>query len=172
MKQTVSLRAFFYREFLINDNLILGHNANFDNGKQANSNMDDDDEILELDLANSQETFEGAINGDPGLNGHHGIILFGKPSKYLFGDSIDFDFSAMYPNSICSFNIFAATMIGKLFIDDGDKLKRYDKDAGKEFVEDLIAKNVIFLGEKWFGMPQYEDVVVEVQRRLKYIDVA
>jgi hypothetical protein len=165
LKQTVSLRAFFYREFLVNDNLILGHNVNFDNGRVDDN--EDDDTAFENDLAASQETFEGAINGDPELNGNHGIILFGKPSKYLFGDSIDFDFSAMYPNSICSFNIFAATMIGKLFIDDGDILKRYDRDAGKEFVEDLIAKNVVFLGEKWFGMPQYEDVATEVCRRLK-----
>jgi hypothetical protein len=85
----------------------------------------------------------------------------------LFGDSIDFDFSAMYPNSICSFNIFAATMIGKLFIEDGEILKRYDDDAGKEFVEDLIAKNVVFLGEKWFNLPPYEYVANEVYRRLK-----
>jgi hypothetical protein len=167
LKQTVSLRAFFYREFLINDNLILGHNVNFDNGRVQNDEYMDEDEALEADVMQSQESFEGAINGDPELNGHHGITLFGKPSKYLFGDSIDFDFSAMYPNSICSFNIFAATMIGKLFIDDGDKLKRYDDDAGKEFVEDLIAKNVIFLGEKWFNLPPYEMLADEVYRRLK-----
>ena len=173
MKQTVSLRAFFYREFLINDNLILGHNVNFDNGAKRvdsdNGYYDEDAESdsFERDLEDSQESFEGAINGDPELNGHHGIILFGKASKYLFGDSIDFDFSAMYPNSICSFNIFAATMIGKLFIIDGDKLKRYDDDAGKEFVEDLIAKNTLFLGEKWFNLPSYETISAEVYNRMK-----
>lgn len=167
LKQTVSLRAFFYREFLMNDNLILGHNVNFDNGTVKNDDSVDEDAQAEHDLEASQESFEGAINGDPELNGHHGIILFGKPSKYLFGDSIDFDFSAMYPNSICSFNIFAATMIGKLFIEDGDQLKTYDEDAGKEFVEDLIAKNVVFLGEKWFGMPSYENIASEVFHRMK-----
>lgn len=169
LKQTVSLRAFFYREFLKNDNLILGHNVNFDNGRiqNAEGSYDDEDTNTENELEAFQESFEGAINGDPELNGHHGIVLFGKASKYLFGDSIDFDFSAMYPNAICSFNIFASCMIGKLFIEDGDKLKRYDEDAGKEFVEDLIAKNVLFLGEKWFGMPPYEVVADEVFHRLK-----
>lgn len=169
LKQTVSLRAFFYREFLINDNLIIGHNVNFDNGrtKDQTYDADTDDELAEDDLAKSQESFEGAINGDPELNGHEGIILFGRKSKYLFGDSIDFDFSSMYPNAICSFNIFAATMIGKLFIEGGDRLKTYDEDAGKEFVEDLIAKNTIFLGTKWFGLPTYEDISTEVYNRLK-----
>ncbi len=170
MKQTVSLRAFFYKEFLINDGLILGHNVNFDNtGHRHTNEFEDDDSISEKDLQESLDSFEGAINGDPELNGYHGIILFGKHSKYLFGDSIDFDFSAMYPNSICSFNIFAATMIGKLFIIDGDKLKRYDEDAGKEFVEDLIAKNSLFLGEKWFGLPSYETLALEVFERMKDI---
>ena len=64
----------------------------------------------------------------------------------------------MYPNSICAFNIFAATMIGKLFIEGGDSIKRYDDDAGKEFVEDMIAKNTLFLGEKWFGLPKFEEL--------------
>ena len=72
----------------------------------------------------------------------------------------------MYPNAICSFNIFATTMIGKLFIDGGDKLKTYDEDAGKEFVEDMIANNVVFMGTKWFGLPKYEDLTKEVLTRL------
>lgn len=91
MKQTVSLRSFFYREFL-KDGLILGHNVNFDNVTQGG---DDDDE-----LEKSKESFEGAINGDPELNGHNGIILFGKHSKYLFGDSIDFDFSSGFMDDL------------------------------------------------------------------------
>ena len=48
----------------------------------------------EIELYAARETFEGAINGDPELNGYNGIELFGKKSKYLYGDSIDFDFSA------------------------------------------------------------------------------
>lgn len=64
----------------------------------------------------------------------------------------------MYPNSICSFNIFAPTMIGKLFIIGGDELKNYDEDAGKEFVEDLVAKDTLFLGTKWFELPSFEEL--------------
>ena len=77
----------------------------------------------------------------------------------------------MYPNSICSFNIFATTMIGKLFIIDGDKLKAYDEDAGKEFVEDMIARNTLFMGTKWFGLPNYEDLSREVFVRLNGIQM-
>ena len=78
----------------------------------------------------------------------------------------------MYPNSICSFNIFAATMIGKLFIDGGDELKTYDEDAGKEYVEDMIAKDINHLGHKWYGLPNYEDLVAEIISGLKLAAVA
>ena len=165
LKQTVSLRAFFYREFLIKDNLILGHNVNFDNVKQEYTD-EERENMDEIELYAARETFEGAINGDPELNGYNGIELFGKKSKYLYGDSIDFDFSAMYPNSIASFNIFADTMIGKLFIEDGDKLKTYDEDAGKEFVEDLVAKDMLFFGNKWFNLPNFEELDEIVSREL------
>ena len=53
-------------------------------------------------------------------------------------------------------------MIGKLFIDGGDSIKTYDEDAGKEFVEDMIAKDMIHLGHKWYGLPNYEDIVAEI----------
>ena len=74
----------------------------------------------------------------------------------------------MYPNSIASFNIFAPTMIGKMFIENGDKLKTYDEDAGKEFVEDMIAKDLLFMGTKWFGLPEYEDLILEIESELGY----
>ena len=95
LKQTVSLRAFFYREFLIKDNLILGHNVNFDNVKKEFTDEERED-MDEIELYAARETFEGAINGDPELNGNNGIELFGKRSKYLYGDSIDFDFSSRH----------------------------------------------------------------------------
>lgn len=165
LKQTVSLRAFFYKEFLEEYNIILGHNVNFDN--YSNPNEDNEQDTEDDELQKYQDSFEGAINGDSELNGHNGILIFGNPSKYLYGACIDFDFSSMYPNSICSFNIFATTMIGKLFIDGGDELKTYDEDAGKEFVEDLIANNVLFLGTKWFGLPSYERLEREVSKRMQ-----
>lgn len=94
LKQTVTLRAFIYREFLVKDNLILGHNVNFDNAKKKLDSDEDQTEMDEVELYAARESFEGAINGDPELNGFNGLLLFGKRSKYLYGACIDFDFSA------------------------------------------------------------------------------
>lgn len=73
----------------------------------------------------------------------------------------------MYPNSICSFNIFAESMIGKLFIVGGDDLKAYDDDAGKEYMEDVLSKDINHLGTKWYGLPNYEDLTNEIIKELK-----
>lgn len=165
LKQTVSLRAFIYREFLIKHNLILGHNTNFDNVKKEFTDADRED-MDEIELYAARESYEGAINANPELNRNNGIVLFGHHSKYLYGDAIDFDFSAMYPNSIVSFNIFTDTMIGKLFITGGDALKTYDDDAGKEFVEDMVAGDNLFIGTKWFNLPDYCEISEEIEREL------
>lgn len=72
----------------------------------------------------------------------------------------------MYPNSILSFNIFAEAMIGKLFIDNGQEFLNYDDDPGKEFVEDLIVNDVLFMGNKWFGLPDFNELNQIVADRL------
>lgn len=57
-------------------------------------------------------------------------------------------------------------MIGKLFVENGDELKKYDEDAGKEFVEDVIGSNVLFLGHKWYGLPDFETLSKLVEKEL------
>lgn len=165
LKQTVSLSSFIYEE-LLKKNLILGNNINFDNYTESKKSEDADSEN---DGENTEEDgFDGAINGNPELNDYAGLEMFGKPSKYLFGASIDMDFSAMYPNSICTFNIFANTMIGKLYIEGAESSMNYDDDAGKEFVEDIVAKNVVFIGSKWFGMPDAYTIEQTIASELGY----
>lgn len=60
-------------------------------------------------------------------------------------------------------------MIGKLFIEDGESLKTYDDDAGKEYMEDVLAKDLNHLGHKWHNLPNYEDLVSEIEQELSMI---
>lgn len=98
LKQTVSLRAFFYYEFM-EDGYILGHNVNFggkgkvETPKAAPLN-DEEDDGWDFGEDDDDDSFEGAINGDPELNSETGLELFGRRSKYLYGACMDFDFSA------------------------------------------------------------------------------
>lgn len=156
LKQTVSLRCLIYDLLKYEYNMVLGHNANFMNYKDESDEEDEDD-----------DSFEGAINADPMLNAPKGLILFGKLSRFLFGDCIDFDFSAMYPNAIVVFNIFKTTMIGKLIIENVDHLLSYDEDAGKEFVEDMIAQDAVHTCHKWLGLPDTLEMTELINQELK-----
>lgn len=157
LKQTVSLRCLFYDLLKYEYDMVLGHNINFMNAEKDNSDDDEDED----------DSFEGAINADPMLNYPDGLKLFGLASKFLFGDSIDFDFSAMYPNAIMVFNIFKTTMIGKLIIEGVQHLLSYDQDAGKEFVEDMIAQDAVHTCHKWFDLPNTEDMTDLITEELK-----
>lgn len=154
LKQTVALRGLIYKE-LQDTNLILGNNINYDNASKSD-NGDGDDE---------DDTFEGALNGNPMLNDYMGLELFGLPSMFVFGSSMDLDFSAMYPNSICGFNIFVDSMIGKLIIMECDDKLTYSDDAGREFVEDFTSNTTIETGVKWFGLPGFNQVLETLQQR-------
>ena len=154
LKQTVTFRGLMY-SYMKKNGIVLGHNVNFDQGgakydEYGDPIMDEDDD--------DEDSFVGAINGDPKLNKANGLLIYGKPSKYLYGLVIDFDFSSMYPNSIVAFNIFATTMIGKLIIDTSVLKNPYDIDTGKEYVEDLIHGDPSFIGQKWHNLSTYEDL--------------
>lgn len=50
-------------------------------------------------------------------------------------------------------------MIGKLIIPDCQHLLNYDEDAGKEYVEDIIAGDIFHIMPKWFGVPDLEHII-------------
>ena len=79
----------------------IQHNVNFDNQNQGHLKFDEDGELIyrdEDDENDDESTFEGALNGDPLLNLANGLEMYGLPSKFLYGLTIDQDFSSMYPN--------------------------------------------------------------------------
>lgn len=157
LKQTKSLRCLFYDLLKYQFNMVLGHNVNFVNAKYDKDPNDEEED---------DDSYEGAINADPMLNAEAGLEMFGRLSRFLFGDSIDFDFSAMYPNAMMAFNIFKTTMIGKLIINNVEHILSYDEDAGKEFVEDMIAESPVHTCHKWFGLPDYYDMGEMISKEL------
>ena len=70
-KQTVMLRSRAYYEYLLQNN-VLGNNVNIFSSEAG-------------------EGFTGALVGNPLLNSHTGIILFGLRSMYVFDNVIDMD---------------------------------------------------------------------------------
>lgn len=92
LKQTVTFRGFMYA-YLDSKDIALGHNVNFDTEQKGRYRYDEDGELINSE-EDDDSTFEGAINGDPLLNIANGIFMYGLPSKFLYGLTIDFDFSS------------------------------------------------------------------------------
>lgn len=160
--QTKFLRNRFFVE-CYKDGFISGNNANMDYAAAYGASEDDG------------VGYDGAVVGDPELNCHVGVNVFGKRSKYVFKYVVDMDFSSMYPWSIISFNISAHTMIGKLFINKEyykGEIEEGDADnpdlkfePGKQFVEDLLAQDYIKLGQAWFNLPSVTDMLADLEEK-------
>ena len=90
LKQTVTFRGLMYG-YLKKHGMVLGHNANFNNTQ--NGKYDENGDLVERD-EDEDDSFEGAINGDPLLNLANGLTLYGEANKFLYGLTVDFDFSS------------------------------------------------------------------------------
>lgn len=176
--QTFFLKARGYYEYLL-QGLIMGNNINIDYGAPKTEDK-------------KKIGFAGAIVGDPELNDHVGTIIFGRPSKYVFEYVVDFDFSAMYPNIIITFNMAPNTLIGKLFVEENpndliqkiNSLKVSDlqdindeddededigvviDDMGKDFIDNLLTGDIGSTGAKWFNLPKIDDILERVKKEL------
>lgn len=163
-KQTVFLKNRAYIEYY-RQGLIIGNNINieyvYDNKpKKIDGETDEED-----------EKFDGALVADPMLNEFEGIMLYGNKSMFIFDNVVDMDFSSMYPNIIIAFNIAPNCMVGKLII-DRDYLDIYNDDSvdggddmGKEFVDNMLIKNIPSMGTKWFSLPDVADMDARIQER-------
>lgn len=171
-KQTVKLRNVQYKAFW-DQGLIPGENVNgFYYNLQDHSQ--DGDEV----------GFEGALVGDPVLNGKFGSKMFGKITNSIFDYSIDFDMSAFYPSTIRAMNIDPSCLIFKMILNadqydvrGGDLKYRgitdiqvndhnsdsFHDDISKEVMDNFQTKNYLSLGYKWLNLPS----VNEMYRYLK-----
>jgi hypothetical protein len=81
--QTILLKNRAYISYF-EQGYIIGNNRNVDYSKPR-------DPAQERIEDREREKYAGAIVGDPKLNGHVGIELFGKPSRWIFAHVCDFD---------------------------------------------------------------------------------
>lgn len=79
-------------------------------------------------------------------------------SKYLFEEVCDLDLSSLYPSIILALNLAPETFIMKLCITKTNE--NYEViNVEDVFVDEYIAKDYVFLGEKYLGMPNIEDLI-------------
>jgi DNA polymerase elongation subunit (family B) len=185
-RKTVSLKNFVSK--YANDNgYIMNNNQNVKYGY--------DSEVYEREYMPSTKIVEqnqeylkafehidnvGGFVLDPNLNlPDNGVVLNGKPSKFLFESVFDVDFSSLYPSIIMAYNLDNTTQVGKFFLND-DHIKDnlvskhgYDfstqedinnEDLGPTFIDSLQSFDVSRIGEKYMDLPSTEDLVAKIEK--------
>lgn len=84
--QTILLKNRAYISYY-KQGYIVGNNRNIDYSERDNE--DDNDEEQE------NEKYAGALVADPALNDYVGTPIFGKPSKWIFTNVVDFDMNSI-----------------------------------------------------------------------------
>lgn len=204
LRKTISLKNYL-NKYAVMSGFIMNNNSNqkygtyndyFERTFMNNTDINESD-VNFLELLKKKDNY-GAIVGDPNINVPMGSTeLTGSPSKYIYLNVIDFDFTALYPSVIIAYNIDTATKIGKFYlIDDeieeillGDKYdyenlyvksknsseskKTSDEenilsnDLGPAFADSIIAQDWSKVGEKFFNLPNIEEILLKLEINLK-----
>jgi DNA polymerase elongation subunit (family B) len=101
--------------------------------------------------------FRGAFVADPLLNEPNGILVNGKPSKFIFENVIDVDLASLYPNIILTYNIDRSTQIGKLILEEENENGL--EDIGYQFFDSLISRDYPAIAKRWFNLPDSEELI-------------
>lgn len=165
--QTVFLKNRGYVEFY-EQGFIIGNNKNskYEEYSQAHyDKYENEDENEE-----EEDSYEGALVGNPLNIANIGMNLYGYRSQLIHNDVIDFDFSSMYPNAISSHNIGVISLIGKVIIKDFAYLNP-DKtnlkyDQGREFIDEYTCADRTKLCSRYFNLPTCETLIKNFRKRV------
>jgi len=199
-RKTVSLKN-FVSKFANENGFIMGNNKNVkygDDNEYYRENFISTNTRIENDpvyesLLDLRENYGGFV-ADPNLNlPDNGMILNGKPSKFLFENVFDLDFDSLYPSIIIALNLDRDTQVSKFYLADqhiktklitkyhynelfaisknveADSDKENDEydgssdDLGPTLVDAMISFDFVKLGEKYFDLPSTEDLIEELE---------
>jgi len=194
-KKTISLKN-FVSKFAQEQGFVISNNKNARYG--------DDSDYYAAQFLNTKSVIEnensyktafekkdnfGAYVGDPNLNDNCGVNdSSGHPSKFIYENVFDEDFSSLYPSIIRAYNLDKNTQVGKFFLlsDDikqklitnfgyGDLFaaSKNDEAAGSEntndigptLVDSLTSQNWSRIGEKYFDLPSTTDMIKELKNK-------
>lgn len=113
------------------------------------------------------DKYDGAFVSDP-LNVSY------KPKKKIYGlpvmvadNSIDFDYTSLYPSITRQLNLAPNTLIGKIVIPERiyageNSLHNPKYTRASEFAENLLSDNFIEFMHRWFGLGSFEEVYQDI----------
>lgn len=115
-------------------------------------------------LDNEKKPYPGAFVADPKQVNDYSRIFESGFRTNIYDNAVDSDFKALYPSILRAFNIFAMSMIGMVNIDKQIHRKEnrihYEYyTRGGQFLQDLQSHQWLEVGERWFGLLGFRELV-------------
>lgn len=134
-----------------------------------------------------KSSFKGAINAEPSMNDHVGLMVLGRRSNNVFANAMDYDMGAFYPSIKIASNMDPGTLLFKAAFDNsefisGEKKNRslnttYEEkdkngrlrklDITGEAVNTFVSGNILTFGHNYLGFPSITDIAERVRRVMK-----
>lgn len=102
---------------------------------------------------------KGAFVASPEPIAKIGMRIFEELSKFIFECCTDLDLASLYPSIIRALNISVETCIGKVYFD-------YMEYNGEDLVQDYMANDVIAFGSKYMNLPNVDDMIEIIDRKI------
>lgn len=99
--------------------------------------------------------FKGAFVANPLLVAPVGVMFNGERSTSIFEDTVDEDFTGLYPAIISAFQVGDMPMIGKI-ITDNQYLNEF-------FGELMNERDILDIGAKVFGLPTFDNLLANLE---------
>lgn len=107
----------------------------------------------------NKEKFAGAYVLETSKMNNVGTNLLTKRSNLVFDSIVDFDLSSMYPSIMLCYNIEQSVQIGKITFNKQLLPKKFANKDEEEFCEDYVERDLVNFASKWFGFPDYNEVI-------------
>lgn len=87
-----------------------------------------------------------------------GVLFNGEHSSTVFEDTVDEDFTGLYPAIISAFQVGDIPMIGKIMTEN--------EVINDRFGELINERNILIMGNILFGMPTITDIITDLESLL------
>ena len=142
----------------------------------------------ESDYGNAGGTsFKGAINAEPSMNDHIGMVVLGRRTNNVFSNAMDYDMGAFYPSIKIASNMDPGTLLYKASFDNHEfisgehpnrslnqQYEEYDKnnklrklDITGEAVNTYCSGNILTFGYNYLGIRSITDMNEQVCKELR-----
>lgn len=141
-------------------------------GEDEESNEENEDGTVK------REKYAGAFVMNPLYISPTGVMIRGKPSKYVHDEVVDEDITSEYPSAIMIGNISSETLVGRVFLEGdlptipipemfefrGDEAAKYKMDVSNFMLEQYSERDYISFCHNFLNLPTFNEICEQIEK--------